>query len=163
MKPLIARNSFSTFHESEIPILAKGKVIYVGQPIAVVVAESRHAAEDGVDAIRARYEVLPPVLDVDDATSNGASVIHDSVPANIYNHFQLSHGEIDRAFAEADLIVELECRNGRCAAVPLEPRVILAQWTPISEEVTIWISHQALTFFVLELQELWVSPNRPSG
>ena len=48
---------------------------------------------------------------------------------------------------EADLIVELECRNGRCAAVPLEPRVILAQWTPISEEVTIWISHQAPHIF----------------
>ena len=78
LKPLVARNSFSSFHESEIPILAKGKVIYVGQPVAVVVAESRHAAEDGVDAIRAHYEMLSPVLDVDDATSNEAPVIHDS-------------------------------------------------------------------------------------
>jgi aerobic carbon-monoxide dehydrogenase large subunit len=147
LKPLVARNSFSSFHESEIPILAKGKVIYVGQPVAVVVAESRHAAEDGVDAIQAHYEMLPPVLDVDDATSNEAPFIHDSVPANIYNHFQLTHGEVDRAFAEADLIVELECRNGRCAALPLEPRVILAQWTPISQEVTVWISHQAPHLF----------------
>ena len=147
LKPLVARNSFSSFHEFEIPILAKGKVIYVGQPVAVVVAESRHAAEDGVDAIQAHYEMLSPVLDVDDATSNEAPVIHDSVPANIYNHFHLTHGEVDRAFAEADLIVELECRNGRCAALPLEPRVILAQWTPISQEVTIWISHQAPHLF----------------
>jgi carbon-monoxide dehydrogenase large subunit len=147
LKPLIARNSLSSFHESEIPILAKDKVIYVGQPIAIVVADSRHAAEDGVDAIHARYEMLSPVLDVDRATLSEAPLIHQSVPANIYNHFHVITGDVDRAFAEADLIVELECRNGRCAALPLEPRVILAQWTPIIREVTVWISHQAPHLF----------------
>ena len=147
LKPLIARNSLSSFHESEIPILAKEKVIYVGQPVAVVVAESRHAAEDGVDAIRAKYEMLPPVLDVDHATSSDAPIIHDSVPANIYNHFHVVTGEIDRAFAKADLVVELEIRNGRCAALPLEPRVILAEWAMINREVTVWISHQAPHLF----------------
>ena len=147
LKPLVARNSLSSYHESEIPILAKDKVIYVGQPIAIVVAESRHAAEDGADAIRAEYEMLAPVTDVDQATSREAPVIHASVPANIYNHFHIVAGDVDSAFAQADLVVDLECRNGRCAALPLEPRVILAEWTPISREATVWISHQAPHLF----------------
>jgi aerobic carbon-monoxide dehydrogenase large subunit len=147
LKPLVARNALSSFHESEIPILAKEKVIYVGQPIAVVVGESRHAAEDGVDTIHANYEMLTPVLDVDRATSGDAPLVHASVPNNIYNHFHIVAGDIDRAFAEADLTVELEIRNGRCAAIPLEPRVLLAEWAPISREVTVWISHQAPHLF----------------
>ena len=147
LKPLIARNSLGSFHESEIPILAKDKVIYVGQPVAVVVGESRHVAEDGVDAIRAEYEKLPPVLDVDRATSGDAPIIHASVPGNIYNHFHVVAGDIERAFVEADLVVDLEIRNGRCAALPLEPRVILAEWTTVSQELTVWISHQAPHLF----------------
>jgi aerobic carbon-monoxide dehydrogenase large subunit len=147
LKPLVARNSLGSFHESEIPILAKDKVIYVGQPVAVVVGESRHVAEDGVDAIRAEYEILPPVLDVDRATSGDTPIIHASVPGNIYNHFHVVAGDIERAFVEADLVVDLEIRNGRCAALPLEPRVILAEWTPISQELTVWISHQAPHLF----------------
>ena len=143
LKPLIARNSLGSFHESEIPILAKDKVIYVGQPVAIVVAESRHIAEDGVDKVRAEYEMLSPVLDIDQATSPDAPIIHASVPSNIYNHFHLVAGDIGRAFDEADLIVDLEIRNGRCAGLPLEPRVVLAEWVPISREVTVWISHQA--------------------
>jgi len=147
LKPLIARNSLGSFHESEIPILAKDKVIYVGQPVAIVVAESRHAAEDGVDKIRASYDMLPPVLDIDQATSPDAPNIHASVPANTYNHFHVVAGDIDRAFADADLTVELECRNGRCAGLPLEPRVVLAEWVPLSREVIVWISHQAPHMF----------------
>lgn len=143
LKPLIAHNSLGSFHESEIPILAKDKVIYVGQPIAIVVAENRHIAEDGVDKIRAKFEMLPPVLDIDQATSPDAPIIHASVPSNIYNHFHLTAGDIDGAFAKADLIVDLEIRNGRCTGLPLEPRVVLAEWAPISREVTVWISHQA--------------------
>jgi aerobic carbon-monoxide dehydrogenase large subunit len=147
LKPLIARNALPSYHESEIPILAKDKVIYVGQPIAIVVAESRHAAEDGVDAIRAEYDMLAPVVDVEQATAPGAPTIHGSVPGNIYNHFHVVAGDIDRAFKEADLVIDLEIRNGRCAALPLEPRVILAEWAPVSREVTVWISHQAPHLF----------------
>src|SRR5262249_17118857 len=79
LKPLIARNSLGSFHESEIPILAKDKVIFVGQPVAIVVAESRHIAEDGVDKIRAKYEMLPAILDIAQATSPDAPIIHSSV------------------------------------------------------------------------------------
>jgi carbon-monoxide dehydrogenase large subunit len=147
LKPLVARNTLESFHESEIPILAKEKAIYVGQPIAIVIGESRHAAEDGVDAIHAAYEMLPPVLDVDRATSSDAPLIHSSVPENIYNHFHIVAGDIDRAFAEADLIVDLEVRNGRCTALPLEPRVVLAEWALVNREVTVWISHQAPHLF----------------
>ncbi len=147
LKSLVARNALESFHESEIPILAKKKVIYVGQPIAIVVAENRHAAEDGVDLIQAECDTLPPVLDVDSATSSHTPLVHETVPANIYNHFHVVAGDIDSAFAKADFIVDLEVRNGRCTALPLEPRVILAEWTPIGRDLTVWISHQAPHLF----------------
>jgi carbon-monoxide dehydrogenase large subunit len=147
LTPLVARNSLSSFHESEIPILAKDKVIHVGQPIAIVVAENRHAAEDGVDAIRASFGFLPAVLDIDHAMSGKATEIHGTVPANVYNHFHVVTGDVERAFAKADLVVDLEIRNGRCAAMPMEPRALLAQWTPVSRDLCVWISHQAPHLF----------------
>jgi aerobic carbon-monoxide dehydrogenase large subunit len=147
LKPFVARNELSSFHESEIPILARDKVIFVGQPIAVVIADSRHAAEDGVDAIRAEYEALAPITDVDQAMAREAPLIHNSVPANIYNHFHLTAGDIDQTFADAAFIVDLEVRNGRCAAMPLEPRVLLAEWSSIDTDLNVWISHQAPHLF----------------
>jgi aerobic carbon-monoxide dehydrogenase large subunit len=147
LKPFVAKNSLPSFHESEIPILAKDKVIFVGQPIAVVVADSRHSAEDGVDAVRANFDMLAPVTDMDQATASGVPLVHDSVPENIYNHFHLVAGDIDRAFAEAEFVVDLKVRNGRCAAMPLEPRVLLAEWASIDTDLTVWISHQAPHLF----------------
>ena len=71
LRPLVAKNTNASYQSSEIPILARDKVIFAGQPVAIVVAESRHEAEDGVDAIRAEYEPLPPVLDLEAATAAG--------------------------------------------------------------------------------------------
>ena len=68
LRPLVAHSTNASYQSSEIPILAREKVIFVGQPVAMVVAESRHKAEDAVDAIRAEYENLPPVLDLESAT-----------------------------------------------------------------------------------------------
>jgi aerobic carbon-monoxide dehydrogenase large subunit len=143
LRPLVARNSNASYQESEVPILGRDKVIYVGQPLAVVVAESRHEAEDGVEAIRAVYDQLLPVLDVESATAPGAPLVHDRVAGNAYNHFHVAAGDAEKAFREADLVVEMEFRHGRCAAVPLEGRVVLAEWDNVTNAVEVWTAHQA--------------------
>jgi carbon-monoxide dehydrogenase large subunit len=154
LRPLIARNSRPSYRESEVPILPREKVVYVGQPIAIVIAESRHEAEDGVDAIRAEYEPLPPVLDLKEATTPGAQNVHAAVPGNAYNHFHLIQGDIEKAFTEADFVVDCEFHHGRCAAVPIEGRAVLAEWDAITREVTVWISHQAPHLFRTGLAEV---------
>jgi aerobic carbon-monoxide dehydrogenase large subunit len=155
LRPLIAKNSNASYQPSEIPILAREKVIFAGQPVAIVVAESRHEAEDGVDAIRAEYEPLPPVLDVEAATALGAPLVHDNVRCNAYNHFHVVHGDIDSAFAKADLIIEMDFRHGRCAAVPLEGRVVLADWDPLTNTINVWTSHQAPHLFRTGIAEVF--------
>jgi carbon-monoxide dehydrogenase large subunit len=154
LHPLIAHNARATYRESEVPILPHDKVLYVGQPIAVVIAESRHEAEDGVEAIHAQIETLPPVLDLRSATGPGAPNVHPAVPGNAYNHFHLVQGDIEKAFAEADFVLEREFSHARCAAVPLEGRVILADWDALTGEVTVWIAHQAPHLFRTGLSEV---------
>ena len=90
---------------------------------------------------------MPPVIDVDQAVSVEAPLIHNSVPSNIYNHFSVVAGDVEGAFSKADFVVDLKIRNGRCSALPMEPRAILAEWTPINRELTVWTSHQAPHLF----------------
>ena len=155
LRPLVAKNSNSSYQASEIPILARDKVIFAGQPVAIVVAESRHEAEDGVDTIRAEYEPLPPVLDLETATGPDSPLVHDKVRGNAYNYFHVVHGDIDAAFAKADLVVEMEFRHGRCAAVPLEGRVVLADWDPLTNTISVWTSHQAPHLFRTGIAEVF--------
>jgi len=143
LKPLIARNVNPGYNESVLPILAADKVLYVGQPIAIVVAESRHEAEDGADSITAKIEHLPPVLDILTATDAGAPTLYPACPNNIYNHFHVSAGDIDKAFLDADFVLEMKTQNARCAAVPLEPRGLVAEWDEMMNEISIWSTHQA--------------------
>jgi aerobic carbon-monoxide dehydrogenase large subunit len=155
LRPLVARSSNASYQISEIPILARDKVIFVGQPVAVVVAESRHEAEDGVDTIRADYEPLPPVLDLESATAPGAPLVHDKVRDNAYNHFRLVHSNVDEAFAAADFVVEMEFQHARCAAVPLEGRAIVADWDSLANAINVWTSHQAPHLFRTGIAEVF--------
>jgi carbon-monoxide dehydrogenase large subunit len=155
LQPLIARNSRPSYHESEVPMVARDKVIYVGQPIAIVVAETRHEAEDGVDAIRAEIEALPPVLDIKEATRPGAPNVHPAVPGNAYNHFSLVQGDIEKAFAQADFVIDFEFSHGRIAGVPLEARVTLAEWDAMMQEVSVFTSNQAPHIFRTGLAEVF--------
>jgi aerobic carbon-monoxide dehydrogenase large subunit len=143
LQPLIARNVNPGYNESTIPILAAEKVLYVGQPIAIVIAESRHEAEDGADAIITEIEALPPVLNILAATHPGSPTLYPACPNNIYNHFHVTAGDIDKAFADADFILEMKTQNARCAAVPLEPRALVAEWDEMMNDITVWSTHQA--------------------
>jgi len=126
---------------TEFP-LAKDKVRYVGEPVAVIVATSRQLAEDAVQLVHVDYEPMVPSVDVEQALSPGASLVHESEPDNVGGFMKQSTGNVDKAFAEADHVIKetLRVHRGGCHAI--EPRGIVAQYEPKEGFLTIWASCQ---------------------
>ena len=141
--PILADSTRPSYQAAATPVLAGEVVRYVGEPIAVVVAESRYEAEDGAEAVAVDLEPLPALLTMEQAMDPDADAIHETIPDNLFNHFQVAHGDTETAFANADFILEAEYRAGRVAPVALEPRATIAEWDAAGEELTVWSSHQA--------------------
>jgi aerobic carbon-monoxide dehydrogenase large subunit len=122
--------------------LAHDVVRYVGEPVAIVVASDRRCAEDGVEAADVEYEVLPNLSDADRACAQNAPLLHGTAPGNVAARWTQSFGDVNAAFAEADLVVSDILRMQRYTGVPMETRGIVASPDPISGELTIWTSGQ---------------------
>jgi carbon-monoxide dehydrogenase large subunit len=124
------------------PILAREVVRFVGEALAVVVAHSRYAAEDALESIEVEYEALPALAEPAAALAPGAVRIHPEVPGNCYLDSSLDRGPVDRAFAEAEVIVDWRrFTSSRQAGSPLETRGVLA--APAAEaRLTVWTSTQ---------------------
>lgn len=140
--PLRARNGTPGYSECDMPILASDKVRLAGEPVALVVADSRYRAEDAAQLVSVDYEDLPPVLSIEAALADGAPAIHDEVPDNLFNRFETTTGDLDSAFDEADELVEVEIRQQRYCAVPMEARVAIASYDPSTHDLTAWLSSQ---------------------
>jgi len=124
------------------PTLALKKVLYVGQPVAVVVADQPEAALDAVAQIDVDYEVLPAVTGPEKALQPGAPILHEEIGTNQASAFKVAAGDIDKAFAEADVVVKQRLVNSRMAGAPIEGRGVLAEYRPGTGELTIWTSTQ---------------------
>ncbi|MBI2089048.1 MAG: molybdopterin-dependent oxidoreductase [Deltaproteobacteria bacterium] len=123
-------------------VLAPDKVCFLGEGVAVVVAEDRYAARDGLDLIHVDYEPLPVVSDPEKALAPGARVIHSEWPDNVAFRFALKQGNLQRAFKEAYKIVKQRLVHQRLAPIALEPRGVLARYLRGEEELTLWSSTQ---------------------
>ena len=115
--------------------LAENKVRYVGEPVALVIAESRYLAEDALDHIYVTYENLPVLVDVEAATK---AVLFDTAPDNVASHFKMETGDVAAAFANADHVVESRFVVGRHSGVPLETRGLVAQVESGSGRLYVW-------------------------
>jgi carbon-monoxide dehydrogenase large subunit len=109
-------------------ILADGVVRFMGEAIAVVVAESAEIARDAVDHVIVEYSALPVAIDLDEAAKEGAPLVHETLGTNVCFHQQITHGDVEAAFARADKIVERRIVNQRVAALPIECRASLAEY-----------------------------------
>lgn len=118
--------------------IAVTKVRYVGEPVAVVVAQNRYLAEDAMEAIDAEYEPLDAVIDARRSMQALAPLLHDAVPNNIAANFQVNVGDVDGAWRDCDLIVEEKFSIQRHAAVPLETRGLLAEFDEGRGRLTMW-------------------------
>jgi carbon-monoxide dehydrogenase large subunit len=118
--------------------LARDVVRYSGEPVAVIVAESRYAAEDAAERVDVSYDALEPVLDGPRAAEGAGPTLHPDAGSNVAARFTIEHGDIDAAFAEADEVVEAVIRCQRHAAVPLETRGLVAELDTAADELTVW-------------------------
>jgi carbon-monoxide dehydrogenase large subunit len=122
-------------------VLATDKALFVGHPIAAVVATDKYAARDAIDLIAVDYEELPAVIDVETA-ANGDTVIHETFGDNIAYKLTSGEGDVDGAMKAADRIVSQKMIHQRLAPIAMEPRGVLARYFPGEEELTVWSSTQ---------------------
>jgi carbon-monoxide dehydrogenase large subunit len=110
------------------PILAGGRVVRVGQAVAMVIAADRWIAEDARDLVEVDYEALPVVPDPLAALSEQAPLVDLDVPGNIHSQFAVRTGDVDAAESQADLIIERNFRFGRSVGAPIENRGVVGTW-----------------------------------
>jgi carbon-monoxide dehydrogenase large subunit len=123
--------------------LSSGFVRYVGEPVAIVIAKTRHQAEDGVEAVEVSYESIPAVVNVTAAVSPEAPRLHPDAAENVACDFRYGKwDEVDKALATAAHVVKLDHSNNRIAVNPLEPRSALARYDPLEDRYTLVVSHQ---------------------
>ena len=131
------------------PALALGKVRHVGQPVALVVAETLSAARDAAEAIDIEYETLPAVTEANDALAPGAPQLFDHIPGNLVFDWDNDMGDAaatDAAFAKAAHIVTLDLVNNRLVANSMEPRNALAEYDPVTGRSTLYTGTQGAHF-----------------
>jgi carbon-monoxide dehydrogenase large subunit len=140
----------SEFVPTAMPVLARDKVRYVGEPIAIVVARDAYAAEDGLEAAKVSYATLPPVMSEEAAFADGAPLVHAEAAHNTLVDVSLFATDgIDGIFDSAPCVVEVDARTGRQNALPLETRGAVAHWDDREEQLVLHtctqIPHQVRT------------------
>lgn len=124
--------------------LAIGRARYVGDPIAVVLAENLYSAYDARDLVEVDYEPLPAVIDPEDALAAGASILYDEFGSNVAFRSQSGGGDIQNIFEKADRVVRLRVVNQRVAPSSLETRGCMFDFDSNSGQFTAWLSSQAI-------------------
>jgi carbon-monoxide dehydrogenase large subunit len=122
--------------------LVWSKVHYVGEPVAIVVAESRARAEDAVDGVIVEYEELPAVVDPEESLRTRATLVHEGSKNNVVFSFSVEKGNVDAALAAAPCKFTERFRHHRYCAAPLECRGVVAWLEPKTNILTVWSSTQ---------------------
>ncbi len=143
------------------PVLAQGKVRYVGDCVALVIAETLNQAKDASELIDVDYDVLPAVVNCVDTLKAGAPQIHDAAPGN--KCFVWAIGDaaaVDAGFARAAHVTKLDIVNNRLIPNAIEPRAAMASFSRSDESYTLYVANQnphverlLMTAFVLGLPE----------
>ncbi len=121
--------------------MAVDKVRYQGEPVAVIVAESKMAAEDAAELIQVDYEVLEPVLDADTALAD-RSLLHEGAGTNRNWHGEFEYGDVEGAFKKAAYVVEIDRLHfHRFTSAPLENNVVIAQWDTKDNKIEYWCNN----------------------
>jgi len=127
---------------ADYPCVARDVVRYVGDIVAVVVADTPAQGYDALELIDVDYEPLPCVLDPQKAAASGAPQLHAEVSGNVAFEWTVSGGDVDAAFARAEVVVKERIHQQRLIPNAMEPRAALAKWSGASGEVTLWNTTQ---------------------
>jgi carbon-monoxide dehydrogenase large subunit len=141
--------------------LPQSDIHYVGEPLAVVVAESRYQAQDAADAVDVEYDLCPAVVDPEAALDPQAPLVFDSLASNVVQEVHIASEGVDKAFSEADHVITERLRTQRIAPCPLEPRACAAVFDAASGRYTVWTSTVTIHAVRQQLAEvLSVKENR---
>ena len=134
--------SMPTLRIPDHKILAQDRVYYVGHPVAAVVASDRYIAADGLDRIEVDYEPTEVISDPEQALENDAPRVHEEYPDNVSFTFEQAGGSVEKAFAEADVVVKERVLVPRLAPTPMETRGVVADYDDGTKELTLHSSTQ---------------------
>jgi carbon-monoxide dehydrogenase large subunit len=124
------------------PPLLAGEALYVGQAVAMVIAESRYVAEDAAELVEVDWDPLDAVVTLEDALAPGADVVHEGWDDNVAVRFAVSKGDAQRALDGAALVVRERFSVQRQAGIPIETRGALAEYAADSGRLTLWSATQ---------------------
>jgi carbon-monoxide dehydrogenase large subunit len=123
--------------------LARDKVRHAGEPVALVIAESRYLAEDAVAEVAVDYEPLPAVVDLERALELDGPRVHDDLPGNVAAHVRQARGDYAEAVKGAHIVVKRRFYYDRGTSSPIETRGVVAQWDAKADRLTVWDTTQA--------------------
>ena len=120
------------------PVLARDRVRYVGEPVALAVAANRYGAEDAADLIHVEYSTLPVIASTDRALAAGAPLLHEPAGSNLADRLEARRGDPERALAAADVRIRQRFTIQRHSGVPMETRGLVAWYDNASGLLTVW-------------------------
>ncbi len=126
--------------------LARGEVIFAGEPVAVVVATDRYMAQDALEFIEVNYEPMSVVTDIEKALEDGAPLVHEKLGTNECYIWTLGTGDIENAFSKADVVVSERYIQQRLIPSAIETRAVVVQPAPLGGEFTMYTSTQVPHF-----------------
>lgn len=133
----------SDFRDPPRPCLAHGRVRYLGEPVALVVAETQAQAVEAAEAVMVDYDERPAVIDPVAALKPDAPRVWDDIPSNVSLDYELGDAAAtDAALKAADHVVTVEVVNNRVSAVPLEPRCCVGLYDAVNDSFTLWNGSQ---------------------
>ena len=131
------------FHERTQVPLARDKIRHAGEPLALVIAESRYVAEDALADIEVEYEPLPAVVDLEKALQPESVRVHDDLDSNVAAHVIQQRGDYESAKRQAQLVIRRRLTYDHGAAAALENRGLVAEWDARAARLTVWDTTQA--------------------
>ena len=135
-----------TFNQRTQVPLAKDKARHAGEPLALVIAESRHLAEDALADIVVDLEPLPAVVDLERALSESSPTVHDDVRGNVAARVRQRKGDYAAAVTRADHVIRRRFHYDHGASMPMETRGVVAKWDAKANHLTVWDTTQAPVF-----------------
>lgn len=137
--------------------MARDKARYIGEEVAAIAAIDEDIAEEALELIRVEYEILPAVFDPEEASREGAPLIHEDKPGNTSIHMKANFGDVEQAFKEADLVREDRFYSHSVLHGFMEPNGIIASWEP-PNHITVWASKQSPYFLYRNLANCFDVP-----
>ena len=128
------------------PLLATDKARHVGEALALIVADSRYAAEDAADLAEVDLEPLASVVDVEAAIGGGGALIHEQFGTNVIADFTTGKGDVDGAFARAPRRLARRFWHHRYSGIPMETRGVVAEFDTRNQSLTVWSSTQVVAW-----------------